>query len=68
MQILEQVPDGYKVAASVAAPALTLFGVTLEEWTFILSAIVSVLFIIEKLPKVVLALKQLKQWIKRGTK
>lgn len=48
--ISEHVPDGIKVTASLSAPALTVAGVSLEEWTFILSAIVSLLFIIEKLP------------------
>ena len=66
MQILEQIPDQYKVAASVAAPVLTIFGVTLEEWTFILSGIVSLLFIIEKLPKVIKVVKQFWEWLKYG--
>ena len=49
--IMENTPDGVKVAASVSAPVLTVFGIPLEEWTYILSAIVSLLFILEKLPK-----------------
>lgn len=73
MQYLDQVPDSLKVVAASAAPALTLMGFTLEEWTFILSGIVSLLFIIEKLPKVFTAigqiwikLKQFWKWLKYG--
>jgi hypothetical protein len=66
MQYLDQVPDSIKVVAASAAPALTLMGFTLEEWTFILSGIVSVLFIIEKLPKVLSVIRQFWKWLKYG--
>lgn len=49
-EILENIPDAAKVVTAVSAPALTLFGVSVEQWTFVLSAVVSILFIIEKLP------------------
>jgi hypothetical protein len=45
-----QVPDSVKIVAAVSAPTLTLMGISVEQWTFILSGIVSVFFIIEKLP------------------
>lgn len=68
MQYLEQVPDSAKVATAVAAPVLTMFGVTLEEWTFILSAIVSLLFIIEKAPMAVKNIKTFIRWMRNGQK
>lgn len=61
MQIYN-IPDGAKVAVSVTAPVLTLFGITVEDWTYILSAIVSVLFIIEKTPTMIKRVKELWKW------
>lgn len=55
--------DNVKVAASLAAPALTLFGVSVEDWTFILSAIVSIFFIIEKLPMFIVRMKAFTKWM-----
>ena len=63
-QALENIPDGIKVGTAVSAPVLNLFGVPIEEWTFILSAIVSVLFIIEKLPIFILRCKTFVRWLK----
>ena len=63
-QALENIPDGIKVGTAVAAPVLNLFGVPIEEWTFILSAIVSLLFIIEKLPVFILRCKTFVRWLK----
>jgi len=51
MQMLEQIPDSAKVGVSLSAPALTLMGVTLEDWSYILAMTVSVVFIIEKIHK-----------------
>ena len=50
------------LAASVSAPVPTVFGIPLEEWTYILSAIVSLLFILEKLPKMI---RKVRDWIKQ---
>lgn len=61
MQI-DNIPDGAKVAVSVTAPVLTLFGITVEDWTYILSAIVSVLFIIEKTPTMIKRVKEFWKW------
>ena len=63
-QALENIPDGIKVGTAVSAPVLNLFGVPIEEWTFILSAIVSLLFIIEKLPVFILRCKTFVRWLK----
>lgn len=62
---LEQIPDTAKVGASVAAPALHFLGVSVEDWTFVLSAIVSVLFVIEKLPMLITRIKSFIKWIKK---
>lgn len=51
MQMLEQIPDSAKVGLSLSAPALTLMGVSLEDWSYILAMTVSILFIMEKLHK-----------------
>ena len=63
-QALENIPDGIKVGTAVSAPMLNLFGVPIEEWTFILSAIVSLLFISEKLPIFILRCKTFVRWLK----
>lgn len=65
---LENVPDAVKVAGAVTAPALSFLGVTVEDWTFILSAIVSILFIIEKLPMLINRGKSFYQWIRKARK
>lgn len=51
MAFLEQIPDSAKVGVSLSAPALTLMGVSLEDWSYILAITVSILFIMEKLHK-----------------
>ena len=67
-QTVEQIPDGIKVATAVSAPALSFLGVSVEDWTFILSAIVSFLFIVEKLPVFISRCRALGQWIKEKYK
>ena len=51
MQVLDQVPDSVKLTIATVPPGLYLFGIPMEHWILILSAIASVLVIIEKLPK-----------------
>lgn len=69
MNYLEQVPDSAKVAASVAAPVLTIFGVSVEQWGYVISAIVGILFIIEKIPVAAKAVGTIMNWWKtRGTR
>lgn len=55
--ILEQVPDSAKITSVAIAPILSIFGVPLEQWVYVLSAIMTLLFIIEKIPKVIISLK-----------
>lgn len=65
---IHTVPDELKVGMSVSPPALYLFGVPVQEWTYVLSMVVSILFIIEKSPNVY---KKVKSWLekrKNGTK
>lgn len=48
-QISEHIPDSAKVAIAGSAPMASLFGLTVEEWSFVLSGVVALLFILEKL-------------------
>jgi hypothetical protein len=48
-EILDQIPDSAKVVVAASAPMASLFGLTVEEWSYVLSAIVACMFIIEKL-------------------
>lgn len=61
---LEQIPDSIKVAGATSPSIMTLFGVPMEQWTYVASAVVSVMFIIEKMPTVIQRIKQLVEWIK----
>lgn len=65
---LENVPDTAKVAVSTAAPVLELFGIPVSEWTYVLSAIVSLLFIIEKSPMLYQRLKDLYEYVQAKRK
>lgn len=59
MQILEHIPDSAKVIGSISAPILAVFGLPMETWGYILSGIVSIMFIIEKFPIMLERAKQL---------
>lgn len=68
MNISENIPDSVKVAVSVSPSVSYVFlGLPLESWTYVLSAIVSVMFIIEKLPVFIQRVKQFHNWIRNGT-
>lgn len=64
MNHLENIPDSVKAGVAVSAPALQYFGIDVEQWTFILSGIVSILFIIEKIPMLLERGRKLLRWIK----
>jgi hypothetical protein len=51
MNVVEQIPDPAKAVITIPVPILSLAGVPIEQWVFALSAILTILFIIEKLPK-----------------
>lgn len=57
MQVVEQIPDQYKALAVVPTSVLTLFGFPLEQWVFVLTAVLTIIFIIEKLPKAFMSIK-----------
>lgn len=63
MDIYERIPETAKVSTAVGPAALTLIGMPLDQWILILSAVVSILVIIEKLPKVIHSIKNIKEWI-----
>lgn len=65
MKILEDIPDSIKLAGATTPSALTLFGFPMEQWTYVASAIVSVMFIIEKLPNVIKNIKTFINYVKR---
>lgn len=62
----DAIPDGVKVTGAIMAPALTFLGITVEDWTFILSAVVSVLFIIEKLPMFINRVRAFIRWMREA--
>lgn len=59
MNILEQVPDSVKITMATSPTVLTLFGYPIEQWMYVFSLIVSILFVIEKLPKVFKSIKEM---------
>lgn len=60
---IEQVPDGVKATIAVSSPVLAIFGYPVEQWGFVLSALVALLFIVEKIPMLITRLRQLGAWI-----
>ncbi len=65
--ITEQLPDTLKVITAASAPLLTVFGMTVEEWAFILSAIASIVLVIERIPMVINRFRMFKSWIRKKT-
>lgn len=63
--VTENASDTIKIALSASAPVLTVFGISLDQWTYILSAIVSIFFLIEKSPVVIRRIITFKNWLKR---
>lgn len=59
MEVYERIPESAKVAAALGPAALRLFGIPLEQWILILSTVVSILIIIEKIPKAYEAIRTL---------
>lgn len=65
---LQQIPDSAKIVVATSSSALTLFGIPVEQWMYIMSAVVSLLFIVEKLPMLFTRVRQLKEWIRAKRK
>lgn len=64
MQILEQVPDSVKISTAVSSSVFTFVGLPVEQWMYILSAVVSILFILEKIPKAIASVQSVYRWLK----
>lgn len=64
MQYLEQIPDSIKVATATTPTVMTFMGMPVEQWMFVGSIIVSLMFIVEKTPMMITRIKQLIDWIK----
>jgi hypothetical protein len=47
-EVIQSIPDSVKVTVATASSMASLFGLTVEEWQYVLSGIVALLFIIEK--------------------
>jgi len=58
-ETMSQIPDSAKIAIATSSSALSFLGVPVEQWMYLLSAIVSVLFILEKLPVVIKMFKEM---------
>jgi hypothetical protein len=67
-EIYDKIPETAKVGTAVGPAALTLAGLPLDQWILILSAIVSLLVIIEKLPRAIDSMKILIAKFKNGNK
>lgn len=63
MNIYEHVPESAKLSTAIGPTALSLLGIPIDQWVYVLSAIVSLFVIVEKLPKVVHSIKSMKDWI-----
>lgn len=61
--ILSIVPDHYKAGVAVTPAVLDIAGFPVEQWMFVLSGIVSILFIIEKIPMLIERIKMVKEYI-----
>lgn len=46
---LENIPDSAKLIAAGVPPMASVVGLTVEEWSFVLSGILALMFIVEKL-------------------
>lgn len=62
MNILEQIPETIKVTIATAAPAMSFMGIPVQTWSWILSSVVALIVIIEKVPILIERGKQLRKW------
>lgn len=53
----QSIPDSFKVVGGSSPPVLHMFGVPVEQWSFIISIVIGLFYIIEKLPKVLDSIK-----------
>lgn len=64
MQVFEHIPDSAKLAIAAGPPGLYFLGLPVEHWILIMSAIASLLVIIEKLPKALDSINNLRKRFK----
>lgn len=64
MFVSDQTADAVKVGVSVAPAALSLYGIGLQDWVYITSAIVAIMVMIEKLPIMFSRVRSLVRWIR----
>lgn len=65
MQILEQIPDGVKIGASIAPTTLAFMNIPVDQWAWIFSILVSFLFVVEKTPIVYRRFKSLYELLRK---
>lgn len=65
MKILEQVPETLKAAPTVSVGGLTLWGIYLNEWVMILTAVWTIYLIIDKTPTIVKRLAAFLRWLRK---
>lgn len=62
-QNIHETVDVIKVGFATSPATLSLFGYSMSDWGYVLSAIVSIMFIIEKSPVFIQRVKQFKRWL-----
>jgi hypothetical protein len=62
-QISNQIPDTAKVATAVSSSVLSLFGIPVQEWGYVLSGLVAIVILLEKSPIVIQRIKSLWRWM-----
>lgn len=60
----DHIPDSLKLTAATSPTVLNLWGIPVEQWMFIASAVVSIMFVIEKAPVCIRNIKIFINWIK----
>ena len=60
----ENVMETVKTGVATAPIPLKLFGILVADWVLILSALVSIVVLIEKIPMLIKTTKQFIKWIK----
>ena len=58
---LESIPDSAKLLAAGVPPMASVLGLTVEEWSFVLSGVLALMFIVEKLYRFLKWAKQKKK-------
>jgi hypothetical protein len=62
---VNDVADVAKVGIATGAPVLSIAGYPVEQWGYVLSAIVALFVIIEKSPVVIARVRQFRNWVRK---